>query len=404
MQITCLHILPDDIKHVANIIKMFRCASPDCCRNEYIILKDNITEPNTTTISGTPVKLYPNNSQFISGKVSESKYIFIHFLGKTQQEIVVKAPMNIIFIWVLWGWDFYCCHPKIKNKLFEQETRKFINRNYNLFYDYNGIVARNLKIVPHLYRLYLSLRSFPENIRQGRHYLNAFNRINFISCFQEEFDYIKEVTNTNAKGINFYFNSLNEYFPESIDFSQHSCGTNIILGNSATLENNHLDIFKSISLLPGINEKKILLPLTYGHTQYGQLVIENGQKLFNKNIIALTEFLPRNKYIEKLGSCNIMIMNHVRQQAIGNIITGLYLGMKVYINKKSPVFKLLYNKKIIFYTVQDDLVPENTAALSSLPKAAIEHNRQIIEKYWNKDAVYKLIENIYRTAIPDNII
>ena len=99
-----------------------------------------------------------------------------------------------------------------------------------------------------------------------------------------------------------------------------------------------------------------------------------------------------------------MIMNHVRQQAIGNIITGLYLGMKVYINKKSPVFKLLYNKKIIFYTVQDDLVPENTAALSSLPKAAIEHNRQIIEKYWNKDAVYKLIENIYRTAIPDNII
>ena len=55
-------------------------------------------------------------------------------------------------------------------------------------------------------------------------------------------------------------------------------------------------------------------------------------------------FMPDVKTeMDKLEWCDTLIFNHIRQQGVGNIITLGYLGAKIYLNKKSPVFEFYKN-------------------------------------------------------------
>lgn len=50
-------------------------------------------------------------------------------------------------------------------------------------------------------------------------------------------------------------------------------------------------------------------------------VIIKGKELFGEKFIPLTEFMTFEKYLEFLGSIDIAIFAHKRQQAMGNTIT-----------------------------------------------------------------------------------
>lgn len=105
---------------------------------------------------------------------------------------------------------------------------------------------------------------------------------------------------------------------------------NIQIGNSADPSNNHIEILDK--LLPFKDKNiRIYAPLSYGDKAHAKEVISTGKELFGDKFIALTDFMPFEEYLKFLGSIDIAIFNHKRQQAMGNTITLLGLGKTVFI-------------------------------------------------------------------------
>jgi len=135
-----------------------------------------------------------------------------------------------------------------------------------------------------------------------------------------------------------YFST--RYMDKSIfnERSHHSEDSiNILLGNSATKSNNHIDILKILAKYKNDNIE-IICPLSYGDTHYAQEVSTFGKKIFGNKFFPLESILERSEYNKMLSSIEIAIFNFDRQQGIGNINALLYLGAKVYIRKTTTMW------------------------------------------------------------------
>lgn len=104
----------------------------------------------------------------------------------------------------------------------------------------------------------------------------------------------------------------------------------IQIGNSADPSNEHIEIFEILSCHKNENIK-IYAPLSYGNPEYAKKVIEKGKEIFNDKFIPITDFMNYDCYLKYLAGIEVGIFNHRRQQGMGNIITLLGLGKKVYI-------------------------------------------------------------------------
>lgn len=207
------------------------------------------------------------------------------------------------FAWVIWGGDLYF-YREYKNSL--------------------------------KYRLYEFLRK------------NTIRRFGYF--FNNEKDYILAKKVYQTKGV---------YFP--VGYPQISLKENIIsgrpvlnilLGNSADPENNHMEI---MDLLSKFSKKDInvFVPLSYGGTkEYISKVVNLGDKLFGNKFIPLYDILPYKAYLKFLDSISIMINNHHRQQGLGNIGYLLSTGAKVYIRSDATSYEELSSKGFIIFDTQ----------------------------------------------------
>ena len=142
----------------------------------------------------------------------------------------------------------------------------------------------------------------------------------------------------------------NLYKRHDIEEKQHS-GINILLGNSADPSNNHLEALKKLQCFKDKNFT-IYIPLSYGNQGYSKQVIKEGRKLFGSRFVPLTTFLPLGEYLQILASIDIAIFNHKRQQAMGNIITLLGLGKKVYVRREVTQWPFFEKKGIKIFDVE----------------------------------------------------
>src|SRR5690606_30619276 len=125
---------------------------------------------------------------------------------------------------------------------------------------------------------------------------------------------------------------------------------NLLLGNSAYPSNNHLEILERLT--PYRNQDiAIYTPLSYGKEDYASKVIEAGHNLFGDKFKPLTEFMPYEQYLTLLSRIDIAIFNHNRQQGMGNIISLLGLGKKVYMRKDVTPWGMFNNNGIIIHSV-----------------------------------------------------
>ena len=101
---------------------------------------------------------------------------------------------------------------------------------------------------------------------------------------------------------------------------------NIQIGNSADKTNNHLDIFTNLKKFKDQNIK-IFAPLSYGDNKYAHEIADKGKEIFGDKFIPLFDFVSMDQYILFLNNIDIAIFSHNRQQALGNTITLLGLGV-----------------------------------------------------------------------------
>lgn len=160
---------------------------------------------------------------------------------------------------------------------------------------------------------------------------------------------------------------------------------NIQIGNSADSSNNHFEILDK--LLPFKNKNiKIYAPLSYGDQAHAKKVISKGKELFSEKFIALTEFIPFEQYLQFLGSIDIAIFNHERQQAMGNTITLLGLGKTVFIRSDTTQWQFFKNKNIKVY---------DSIKLDSIDKKEHLDNIRKVKEYFSEETLIKQYSEIF---------
>ena len=129
-------------------------------------------------------------------------------------------------------------------------------------------------------------------------------------------------------------------------------GDAILVGNSASMTCNHKETF-DLLVKAGFKNRKIIAPLSYGDAVYGEKTAELGKKFFSSDFKPLKDFMPMQDYVATIKKCCYVIMNHRRQQAVGNIVIMLYLGARIFLREENPTFPFLKDLGVEISSVQE---------------------------------------------------
>lgn len=312
--------------------------------------------------------VYQESTEFslLLKEINQYSAIVFHglFWTKWQEPILKAVNSNVKVAWVFWGGEIYDRHD-IRIKL--APITSFLNVLYCL---------KNLK------RKHVSLE-LP---------LELFKRVDFCLTGEfEEFVYAKEVLeNSSMKHLWYTYYSIEETVGNLI--TEHVNGNNVWVGNSATLENNHYDTLLRLKITP-LGSRKIITPLSYGKLWVKNSVIKIGRLLFGDKFQPLVEYMPRDDYNKLMLDCSTMIMPHYRPQAQGNILTGLWLGMRVYLSEKSIAFNFFKRIGVIIFSFESDF---KKYGYKPMLKESVETNKKILRKWYGKEHVMKSVEDLIK--------
>jgi hypothetical protein len=158
----------------------------------------------------------------------------------------------------------------------------------------------------------------------------------------------------------------------------------ILLGNSSNPSNHHLEILNLLTTLPCADEMELVCPLSYGDEIHADRVEERGKEVFGTRFRGLREFLAPPQYNELLYSMDLAIMNHDRQQALGNIFVLLYIGKNVFLRRDNPAFDFLLDEGINVKSI-DQLASGSVRADFVLTPKEAEENHRIMKKLLSGD-------------------
>jgi len=315
--------------------------------------------------SGSPEHLSVIESQ-------EWKAVIFHNLNqKYKWNIIKNLPNHTLIIWFSWGSDIYML-PKLKNKLYLNYTKELIAKTSNRIFgiEKNSILQFILK--------------------KHHKQLKAISRINYCApVIPHDIQLLNKTYHLNIKTAEFSYGDLDYYLGN--DKSKLELGNNILIGNSGDFSNNHADVFQIVKKINTPNSK-IIVPLSYGGSEkYRQEIKKLGVTMFAENFISLDKVIPLNEYRDILFSCSIAIMYHKRQQALGNIIMLLWMGVKLYFHNESPVYKYFKDNDLFVYQL-DEIMKHN--GITPLNNMQVMHNRSKLSHLYSKESVLNKTQSI----------
>ncbi len=371
-----LHIAQDE-KFIEAANKQFQAIFPGS--NDFFIVTSNVDNYELKHIKKhSNFRLFKENKEnckYIISQLYKYDLIILHNLDYFKSEIVLNTDKT--FLWLYWGFEVYNTHKQLKKKILGSLTLKLQHQLSKV-----SLISKTKEI---LFRL-----------RSGR--LNMISTLNkatrkiqyFGSGIEEEYDLLKAHNIITANFFYFSYYNLDSYVNGS-QFSPEK-KNKILLGNSASATNNHLEAMELLDRFKN-NELKIIAPLNYGDMQYADEISNTGKKIFGEKFNALTDFIPLDDYNQILNECSIFVMNSYRQQALGNIYTMLFLGAKVYLDERNLAYNFLIRIGIIVFSINEDLKPENKDALEPLNKDQQNTNRLIIEREFGSTFLNDKIKN-----------
>ena len=167
----------------------------------------------------------------------------------------------------------------------------------------------------------------------------------------------------------------------------------IMVGNSATASNNHEGALSSLSRFSN-DDIQVYCPLTYGDTEYANFIVKIGTSLFGNKFHPMYDSIPFNQYANFLASIDIGIMNHDRQQGLGNIFCLLYLGKKVYMRTNISSYSALTNRGVHLFDIEE-LKIAGFHDVAHLDPKIKQHNIESIRREYSIEACHKALANVF---------
>lgn len=322
--------------------------------NELIILGDK----------NSVKKKYHKNAYFFEPSVKDldkildivnnADILVIYHLDFFKAPIVNKVDKKIKIIWRFFG-----------SELYSRKLYLYLSLKTKSFYKLK-ILKKEVK------------RIFPILFQEEKNFYKALRRVDAITCvFKEEYEYLKR-----------HFNYLPRFIPLSLDGINYSKVINfeleypkkkiVVIGNSRSAFNNHLDILKLLEMHNSNGIINIKFLFNYGpEDAYTHKVREKVNSI--ENAFLIDSFIPPDEFTNFYGPIAAFVNNSYRQLALGNIILALHKGVKVYLNKKNPTYTWLKKESLYIYEI-DDLKEDLERGQISLTKNKIIHNLECLRK------------------------
>jgi len=382
-----LHIFPDE-KFIDLAIDNFEKVYPN--KHKYLIgINNNDLQLKYVKKNLQKVQIasyYSPEFYAIIGNLLQYDAVVLHYLDTPKIDLIKKSPEGVNFVWNSWGGDIYNDLSSWRYKLFGPLTSKSIayaiSNNLIEYYiriSYPFKFLKNIKAELKLYLLKKTIRkiSFLSTVITSEKIIidTIFN----LKCNYVPFNYFGDMFNSA---------DYEKYRISGAEFK------NILLGNSAAPTNNHIEAINLLSKFK-FNEQKIYTPLSYGaEIKYIDKIKLHGTEKLGENFLPLDKILPFNEYFELISSCSVCIMNHYRQNGMGNVIFMLWIGSKVFLSEKNPSFLFLKNLGLIIYSIEIDIESNNNVSIfDSLKDAEKLNNKKIIEEQYGYDIILKRIRN-----------
>ncbi len=304
--------------------------------------------------------------------------IIIHFLRSKYLPILTNKlfPINKV-VWIVWGADAFQLGSFFNKHLMFETWKSRIENSFKRSSRFGfSILIRS--VFPHIL-------DFQKVFK---------HQIKCISCIKRIWVLIpgdeKGIEKYNGSGFSVdHFNYLDPIFFE--DTKDLNSGNNILIGNSAEYTNNYQDVISNLQPKE-IKDYKLIFPINYGDEINANDVETKAKRKFKDQAVCLRQFMDIDKYVALINTCEIAIMSHIRQQAIGNIVKLLLGGCHVYFNSKSNIYIFLKNQGFV---VSSFFERESLRKLTSVEK---QINIVLTKKTFGKNQIHantlKLLKEI----------
>ncbi len=390
------HLVTDE-KFPDSAWDLFEGVAPGC--NDFFI----VSKPTPLKyIKKTPVE-FVNYDSYKSKKFMKrlESYDFVVLHGLTffnQQLVAYTKDSNIKYVWIGLGYDYYDIIYDHFEELLLPKTHQMYKKDHTSRLEAKTILYK-LKQLKN--KIIFKLKNILKYKYKSDSKQSIISRIDFFSpVLVMEYDLVKNK-----------FMNINK-FPEYIHWNYGSNARlindleapvinrnakGILLGNSATYTNNHIEMLEFLKEQKDKFEN-IICPLSYGDMIYAKNIEMIGEKYFADSFFPLREFMSYDKYLLTMSSVPVVIMNHKRQQAGGNIGMMLFKGATVFLREENPLYMYYKNMGVLLFSIQN--LKQNPNLLNyRLSNEEVLHTRLKFKQFGGLDVAKDRTESLIRKVI-----
>lgn len=373
-----LHFLPDE-KIANRIIKIFEEALP----GKNLFLVTSRCKQYTYVQTGPCIirlKEFQNMSDM--ARWNTVKYVVIHNLTHCALNVADKCiPKGMPTYWVIWGMDLYNVLLAPKGfPLYDNDNPFKSNLNTRWKNIWASMKARRV-------------RKFVE--KKVTHIMTDTTDNDYQMLVQ----YYPEMA--SKQHVPFFYYPIDELLGPLVDQSvntgrESNVYGGIQVGNSCSPTNNHLYAFKILSTFD-LHNRPICVPLSYSIREYYRKpVLEGGQQFFGDQFHPVLDFMPLEDYSRMMCNNTVVVYANFRQEAIGNILTSLYLGAKVFLSKYSPVHEWARSIGVELFVLEEMTQESLDTPLSSAKQRV--HRERLMELY-NTNRMIEIIRTCFTETV-----
>ena len=361
-----------DDKFIDGAISLFD--SDENIENDYVLFLPDKSDYKIQRIKNP--KATTENICNFQKKTSDYDVIVLHDLKCLPLNEIADIPEKKKVVWLMWGFDFYntqICDIKLLQPV-TYKSRFFLNI-------YGYIKEKTTYL-----------------LKDRRLYERALNRIDFFSgVFPYEYDLFKSLKrypDIKAKPIDYYYGSTDFFIPEEPSIELYNNHQNIVIGNSADICNNTLDVIEIIKdILDIAHIEHIIVPLSYGgNPNHISRIKKEGLLNWGEKFTPLDTFLPLEEYLSLISNCKSAVYYHERQQASDNVFLQLLYGARVFMSESSLMYQYLRDQGYRIFTLQRDVNLIN----EPLSYDEVMVNRRLLSQNYSSS---KLVERVRKMNI-----
>ena len=348
---------------------------------------------NTGIVESPFVQRIKLNSKIVKTTISsltKDDLLLVHFLDYQTLAWLVRVKTKAHIGWVFWGAVFYqtLSYKSQDYNLYDSQTKQIINSNKG-----RSFLLRNF-----LGKVLMKGFNYVRHRISDFHFKKVLARLDVFYHFNQfDFDLVKNTYETKAQLVHFHYSNfsrfLESYKPEEtlLEKTKHE-KFRIMVGNSGSTTNNHLDVLNLINAAK-LNNIEIHMPLSYGKKSYILEVIKTSQQRLPKSFHPLTKFLDFDSYFDYLRSMDVCIMGHNRAEGLGNILVLLFLGKKVYLKPHTTAFQYYEHLGMKIFKLDNDISGDSLK--QPLSHKDIAHNKTLCKEHFGTESVKQIYSDLF---------